>query len=444
MKENKMGLIACTAVVAGNMMGSGIALLPVSLASIGSITFASWILASIGAIALAFVFAKLATKDPEQGGPVAYAGEIAPILSYQTGVLYFNANWIGNLAIAITGVAYFSLFFPILKHAIPAGIATIAVIWIFTIINLVGAKWIGRLVTITVTLLLIPILFTGLIGWHWYQPAIFWQNWNVSGHNDLHAIFSGTLLCVWSFIGVESASVDANLVKDPKKNIPRATMLGVAVAAIVYFLSCTVISGLFPSSEISHSSSPFSYVLQHFVGQWAASATSLVITLACLVSLSSWMMLLAEAAVRAANDGTLPKIFAKKNKNDIPVHGLLLLALAMSLLMLVMMFKTTSTNQLFQEIITIAVLMTILPYFYSAINLINVAEYPIKSAIASTAALLAIIFCFSAYIGAQDYALVSVVIISFICLIFYVRKDRSQFEKAIEMQRLARRSNRNA
>lgn len=444
MKDGKIGLISCAAIVAGNMMGSGIALLPASLAAIGSITFISWILASIGAVALAFVYAKLAAKDPEPGGPVAYAGEVAPILGYQTGVLYFNANWIGNLAIAITSVAYCSLFFPVLKQAVPAGAATIGVIWVFTILNLLGAKWIGRLVTVTVVLLLIPVIFTGTIAWHWFNPHLFTQNWNTGHESDLHAIFGGILLCIWSFIGIESASVDADLVRDPEKTIPRATMLGVAIAAVVYFFSCTAISGLFPGSVIAHSSSPFSDVLQHYVGNWAAQFTSFVIALACLVSLSSWMMLLAQAGVRAANDGTLPKIFARKNQKEIPVAGLILIASAMSILLLLMMLKSDTANQLFQEIITIAVLMTILPYFYSALNLIDVAEYPIKSFVVFITATIAIIFCLSAYIGAEDYALVSVFIISLISLIFYVRKDRSEFEKAVFAARMARRSKQNA
>ena len=101
----KMGLLSATAVVAGNMMGSGIALLPANLAAIGSITIISWGIAIVGALALAYLFAKLGTENPQEGGLIAYAGEVSPILGYQTGVLYFHANWIGNLAIAITAVS---------------------------------------------------------------------------------------------------------------------------------------------------------------------------------------------------------------------------------------------------------------------------------------------------------------------------------------------------
>ncbi len=102
----KIGLFACTGVVAGNMMGSGIALLPANLASIGGIAIWGWVISIIGAMSLAYVYARLATKNPQQGGPIAYAGEISPAFGFQTGVLYYHANWIGNLAIGITAVSY--------------------------------------------------------------------------------------------------------------------------------------------------------------------------------------------------------------------------------------------------------------------------------------------------------------------------------------------------
>lgn len=111
----KIGLFACTGVVAGNMMGSGIALLPANLASIGGIAIWGWIISIIGAMSLAYVYARLATKNPQQGGPIAYAGEISPAFGFQTGVLYYHANWIGNLAIGITAVSYLSTFFPVLN-----------------------------------------------------------------------------------------------------------------------------------------------------------------------------------------------------------------------------------------------------------------------------------------------------------------------------------------
>ena len=429
--DKKLGLFSCSAIVAGNMMGSGIALLPANLAAIGSLTFISWFIASIGAISLAFVFAKLAATDPQEGGPVAYAGEVAPILGFQSGVLYFNANWVGNLAIAITGVAYLSIFFPILNQPIPAGIATIFVIWFFAGMNLLGAEWIGRLVSTGVILLLVPVVLTGTVGWGYFKADIFIQNWNVTPHSNMHAIFSGVLLCIWSFVGVESASVNANLVHNPKKTIPRATMIGISISALVYFLSCTAISGILPHEQIAHSGAPFSLISRYLFGGYAGGIVSVVVAFACLASLSSWMMLTAQAGARAAHDGTLPAVFGELNHKNIPVKGIILTSIGMTLLMFFVMSSAGSAVDLFGEIISIAVMMTILPYFYSALNVIDVVEHPVKHLFITLTAIFSIIFCFAAYIGAQDYAIVGVTILSLAALIFYVRKDREAFEKKI-------------
>ena len=124
----KIGLVACTGIVAGNMMGSGIALLPANLAGLGSIAIFGWIIALIGALSLAYVYARLATVNPQQGGPIAYAGEVSQVFGFQTGVLYYHANWIGNLAIGITAVSYLSVFFPILNSPVAAGLTCIAIV----------------------------------------------------------------------------------------------------------------------------------------------------------------------------------------------------------------------------------------------------------------------------------------------------------------------------
>ncbi len=104
----KIGLFACTGVVAGNMMGSGIALLPANLASIGGIAIWGWIISIIGAMSLAYVYARLATKNPQQGGPIAYAGEISPAFGFQTGCRASNANNIKPQAISSKPKANFS------------------------------------------------------------------------------------------------------------------------------------------------------------------------------------------------------------------------------------------------------------------------------------------------------------------------------------------------
>ncbi|HHF7274737.1 TPA: amino acid permease [Haemophilus influenzae] len=142
-------------------------MLPASLAKIGSIAIFGWLIAMVGAVSLAYVFARLSVKNPQEGGPIAYAGEVSPMLGYQTSIMYYHANWIGNLAIAITAVAYSSTFFPILNQPIPAAIAAIVVVWIFTFVNLLGGAWVSRLTSIGLILVLTPVVGTAVFGWAW-------------------------------------------------------------------------------------------------------------------------------------------------------------------------------------------------------------------------------------------------------------------------------------
>lgn len=430
----KLGLLTCSAVVAGNMMGSGIALLPSNLAAIGSITAISWIMAIIGAIALAYVFAKLGTINPQEGGPIAYSEEVSPILGYQAGTLYFHANWIGNLAIAITGVTYLSVFLPILTHPIAAGLATIGIIWIFALINIIGPSWIGRLTTIGVILLLIPVVFTGIAGFFYFKPDLFVQNWNVSHHSDYNAVFAGVLFCLWSFIGLESATTDAGLVKNPMKTIPKATMIGSGIAALVYFASCTAISGMFAAKDVAASGAPFSLAVSHVLGPWSGKVVSALVAFGCLTSLGSWMMLVAQAGARTAHDDMLPRIFGKFDRRKLPIVGILLTSGMMTVLMAVLMIfsKGSSAQAIFGNIISIAVLLTVLPYFYSTLNLLHRLETGAKKLFLQIlSCILGATFCLVAIAGAKDHILVVAVVVSFVAMIFYERKDRSAFEKKV-------------
>lgn len=421
----KIGLIACTGVVAGNMMGSGIALLPSTLASVGSISIYSWLICIVGALSLAFVFARLATKNPQEGGPIAYAGEVSPVFGFQTGVLYYHANWIGNLAIAITGVSYLSVFFPVLNNPIPAGLATIASVWLFTLVNLLGGSWVSRLCTIGLVLILIPVVGTALFGWTHFDSALYSQNWNVSAGSDGHAVITAVLICLWSFVGVESAAVSSGMVENPKRTVPLATMLGTGLAGLIYVLSTQMISGMFPASEVAASGAPFALATTALFGSWTAPFVSAFTALACFTSLGSWMMQVGEAGKRAANDGNFPKVFGETDRNGVPKKGLLIASSMMTLLMLVLMFfssETAHASDLFNQLTTDAVLLTMLPYFYSSINLIRFEGMTTRNTFVMLFSGIASLFCMVALAGAEGSTLTATFIMSLIILMFYSKK----------------------
>lgn len=442
-EAHKMGLFACIAVVAGNMMGSGIALLPANLAGIGSISIIGWGVALVGSLALAYVFSRLGMEDPQEGGPIAYSGEVSPILGYQSGLLYYNANWIGNLAIAITGVDYLSVFFPALQDPINSGIASLVIIWAFTGINILGANWIGRLVSIGVVLLLVPVVLTGTVGWLFFDPAQFQSNWIVGSKSPESAVMAAIILCIWSFIGVESASVNTAVVKNPKRTIPLSTMIGTGIAGTVYILSCTAISGMFPAHDMAASGAPFSKAMGHIMAglpfaDVVPKLVSAVTAFACIASLGSWMMLVSQAGMRASKDGTMPAIFGKQNAKGIPVQGLILASVMMSVLLVVLMLgaKGGNTQSLFGSICNIAVLLTLPPYFYSALNLLRRHGFrDTKAMLQIVCSVLACGFCLVALSGAAKLALAGCLVVMLLTFVFYVGKDRREYEKNMQAER---------
>lgn len=424
--SQKIGLIGASAIVSGNMMSSGIALLPSALAAIGSITCISWIVTLIGALALAFVFARLGILDPREGGLVTYSKELSSIFGFQAGLLYWLANWVGNLAIGITAIEYLSFFYKPLAEPLLQGTLLIGLIWVFTLINFLGPRKIANIVSISVIFLLIPVVSTALFGWFYFSKDFFLANWNVSGSGGAHAVFLGIVLTIWSFIGVESASVNAGIVENPKKNIPLATMIGTGLAGIVYLLSCTVISGMFPAAVLSKSGSPFGDSFSMLVGSWGESVVAISTAIACLASLGSWMMLVGQAGAAAAKQGTLPEVFGEKNAKGIPVKGLTLTSILMTIVMAFLMandyISKKSSIEMFGQIISIAVLTTVIPYFYSCLHFIKIDPKSTHFLLRLLFCLVAVCFCFLAFIGAPQAELASLIILFFLCYTIYFLK----------------------
>ncbi|WP_144113965.1 arginine/agmatine antiporter [Paraburkholderia sp. BCC1886] len=364
----KIGLIPATFLVAGNMMGSGVFLLPANLAAIGGIALLGWLVTIVGALALALTFAKLAAIEPAAGGPYAYTRKaFGNYMGYQTNLVYWLANVVGNVGLAVAGVGYLSHFFPALSNPLASAMTQVFVIWLFTYANILGPKMVGRIQTVTTSLALIPIVGMALFGWFWFHPAIYMSGWNVSGKSAFTAVGVTLNLTLWAFIGVESASVSAAVVKNPSRNVPIATIGGVVLAAICYVLSSSVIMGMIPNKVLIASSAPFADAARVALGGTAANIVAACAAIGCLGSLAGWTLLVGQTAKAAADDGLFANIFARVNAKGVPSAGLAIVAAIMTVQVFATMSPTAS--QQFGKIVSIAVIMTLLPYIYSAISM---------------------------------------------------------------------------
>lgn len=403
-ESNKIGLLPAILMVAGNMMGSGVFMLPANLAGIGSIAIIGWLITVVGAIALGLVFAKLTEVTTAAGGPYAYARKaFGDYMGYQTNLVYWLANVIGNVGLAVAGLGYLTPFFPALRDPLIMALAQIAVIWFFTYANILGPRVVGRMQGITTTVALFPIVGVALLGWFWFNPETYMEGWNVSGESSLTAVGMTLNFTLWAFIGVESASVSTAVVKNPAKNVPIATVVGVLLAAVCYVLSSSAIMGIIPNKELVSSSAPFSQAVSIALGSTAGKIVALCAAVGCLGSLAGWTLLVGQTAQAAAKDGLFAGIFARVNRRGVPSAGLAIVAGIMTLQVLATMSPTASEQ--FGKIASIAVIMTLLPYIYSsvAIKILGREKMSDREGLFYTVVgLIAAVYSLSAMIGSNS------------------------------------------
>jgi basic amino acid/polyamine antiporter, APA family len=363
--KRSMGLWMATALVIGNMVGSGIFLLPASLAAVsGPISIFGWVFTGIGAMLLALVFARLGRAMPRTGGPYAYARRaFGDFIGFQTAWGYWIAAWAGNAAIAVAFVGYLAVFWGDLgTNNLLAALVGISVIWLLTFVNILGTRESGAVQVATTILKFVPLAVIGVIG------LFFFNTDNVTPfapNGSWSAISAAAPLTLWAFIGLESATVAAGEVKDPERNIPRATIYGTLAATAVYIIGTIAVMGVIPTETLAGSTSPFADAAGvMFGGSWD-KIIALVALASTFGALNGWILLQGRVPLAAAEDGLFPEQFAKVHgERRTPVFGLVVSSILVSGLML--MNYTKGLVDAFTFIILLATLTTLVPYAYSA------------------------------------------------------------------------------
>lgn len=364
--NKQLGVWMLTALVVGNMIGSGVFLLPASLASFGSITVFSWIFTAVGAMLLAMVFAKLSTLFPKTGGPYIYCKEgFGDFIGFQVAYNYWIYMWVGNAAIAVAFTGYLATFFPELAHSDLLSFCVAAgVVWFFTLVNIIGVHLAGSFQLILTILKFAPLILIAIIGLFFVDT----QNldyFNMTGKSNFSALSQGAMLTLWAFLGMESASIPADDVKNPKKTIPRATLLGTGITAIVYILSTVAIMGVVPMPELQGSTAPFADLAGKIFGPFGMYAMGAVAVISCAGALNGWILLQGQIPLAAAKDKLFPRRFAKVSKARSPIFGIVFSSILITLL-LYLNFNKELVEQ-FTFIISLATLAAMVAYLYTSV-----------------------------------------------------------------------------
>ncbi|MGO1068532.1 amino acid permease [Lysobacter sp. CA199] len=357
-----LGLWAAIALVIGNMIGSGVFLLPAALAPYGGTSLIGWAITLCGALLLAFTFARMAMRWPHSGGPYTYAYRaFGDTIGFIVAWSYWISIWCANAAIAIAFAGSLGALLPALT-ATPARAAACALgaLWLCTAINLLGVREAGRVQIVATTLKLLPLLLFGAIALWWLEPARAFRPFNPSGQSLAQAAHATAALTLWALLGLEAATVPAGSIENPERNVPRATVFGTLLAGIATVLACTVVVGLLPIDSLRQSQSPMADAAAMLWGSNAGLALAAVSAVSCLGALNGWTLLSGQLPLAAARDRVFPQWFARLDRRGTPWLGVLIGSTLAS--MLVLANFSRSLVQVFVFSILLSTAATLLPY----------------------------------------------------------------------------------
>ncbi|MDB5714120.1 MAG: amino acid permease [Sphingomonadales bacterium] len=391
--DRPFGLWTATAMVVGSMIGSGIFLLPASLAPYGWVGVVAWVLASAGALVIAYVLVRLSRVLPLASGGIGIVGEtLGPIAGALIGWSYWVSTWSANAAIATAASSYLSVLIPPLSATPLRGALTAsALIWALTALNLAGARAAGRFQVVTTILKVVPLA----------TVAIILATLGVSGKGHvlpqppMPLSFAGLTapltLTLFALLGFECASLIAARVQRPEVNIFRATMFGSGLAALFYVVVCSGIVLTLPTAVVANSPAPFATFVETFLGHWPAVAVTLFAAIAAIGALNGWVLIQGEIPRGMAVEGLLPAWFGRTDCRDVPV-GVLILSSALASA-LVMTNAAKSLSGIFEFMVLLTTASSLWFYFAACVAALRLR-------IAIPAAVLGLIFSVWAMWGA--------------------------------------------
>ncbi|MGV3025585.1 APC family permease [Clostridium thermobutyricum] len=360
--KKEISLFMATMLVCGNMIGSGVFMLPATLASVSGplSTIIAWIITAGGSILIALSFANLGTRYPETGGAYQYTktafGEFTGFLSAW---LYWNGSWIGNAAIIVTLASYSAAVIPVLNNPLVSIIYTSAILWIFTIINIVGVEKAGKLQSFaTVFKILFFLVFIVIAFLNFDSGNLLPLIPEGKGFSTIPLAATSTL---WAFVGMESATVTAGEIKNPKKNVRKSTIYGILIASVIYILISLASMGAMPNSELSQSQAPLTDILSKILGSSVGKPITFAVVICILGTTIGWLLSTARVAYAAGEDGVFPKFFGKLHpKYKTPANSLIIGSVLVNIL-LIMNYQQSMVDAF--TFITILATLSFLPIY---------------------------------------------------------------------------------
>ncbi|MFE2508210.1 amino acid permease [Streptomyces naganishii] len=356
----RFGLPVATALVMGNIIGGGIFLLPASVAPYGTVSLIAFGVLTVGAIALALVFGRLAERDPRTGGPYVYAREaFGDFAGFLAAWAYWITTWVSNAALAVAAVGYLDVLIPVNGHRWTACLAALALQWLPALANFAGTRYVGAVQLVSTVLKFVPLLLVAVGGLFFFDPRNLGP-FHAGGGSTLGAVSASAAMLLFSYLGVESAAVSAGEVRNARRNVGRATVIGTAGAALVYLLGTLSAFGTVAHDRLVTSTAPFTDAVNAmFGGAWGGWAVALAALVSMTGCLNGWTLLSAQTPYAAARDGLFPAAFARRRRG-VPTVGVGVTVVLASLL--TVYNYASGSGKVFQTLVLVTTFTATVPY----------------------------------------------------------------------------------
>jgi basic amino acid/polyamine antiporter, APA family len=360
----KLGFWMCLALVIGNMIGSGVFLLPTALAPFGYNVIGAWIFTILGVLTIVVVMGRLARILPDADGPYGYTlAAFGPQTAFMIGYSYWISVWVGNAAIATAAVSYLTVLFPPLGATpLISSLVAVALIWAITFINMLGARTVGSAQVLTTLIKLVPLLviiiLAALVAARTGGAAV---APSATSGLSFAAMSAAAALCLWPMVGFESAAFASSSVENASSTIPRATLLGTGLTGVLYLFVCSGIILLLPTAIITGSAAPFSDFVAHFWGSGPALFIALFAAISALGALNGLTLVQGAVPLSLVRTGGFPRWFGKTNAAGAPVRALAGSSVLTSIL--VMLNSSQSLSDAFTFMALLATSVTLFLYF---------------------------------------------------------------------------------
>ncbi len=364
--HNEIGFWRGWSIAVGCAIGSGVFMMPTLLAPYGLLGLTGWLIAGTGTLLVALSLSRLVRRIPKIGGPYAY---VQAGLGNFSGFLIAWTYWIACIAavsgIAIAFVGYLGVFIPaITSSSLLSLVAALTLVWSIALLNIRSLESSSRFQVVSTLLKILPLLFMIVMGFTHMQP----ENLPPLNPTELHPaalLATVTTLVMWSFVGIETATVPADNMAHPEKTIPRVLVAAVLTILIIYLLVSLAIALVVPADELRVSTAPFALAATKMMGPIGGSIITVGALISTLGSLNANTLTAGNVALAAAKDKLLPAKFLLLSDSGTPSYAYIVSGLFVTLLLV--MNYTKGLVAAFTFMAMLSTLSTLMAYAFCAV-----------------------------------------------------------------------------